>query len=42
MAVASASVVFERDFVDFGGTREDEFDRFKSPLFCGGGNAEGD
>ena len=33
---------FEGDFVDVGGTRENEFDRFKSLLFCGGGNAEGD
>ena len=42
VAVAGASVVFERDFVDVGGAREDEFDGFKSLLFCGGGNAEGD
>ena len=41
-AVARSSVVFEGDFVDVGGTRENEFDRFKSLLFCGGGNAEGD
>ena len=42
VAVAGASVVFERDFVDVGGTRDNEFDRFKSLLFCGGGNAKGD
>ena len=41
-AVAGASVVFERDFVDVGGTRENEIDRLKSLLFCGGGNPEGD
>jgi hypothetical protein len=41
-AVARSSVVFEGDFVDVGGIRENEFDRFKSLLFCGGGNAEGD
>ena len=33
MAVAGASVVFEGDFVDVGGTRQNEFDRFKSLLF---------
>ncbi len=41
-AVARSSVVFERDFVDVGDTRENEIDRLKGLLFRGGGNAEGE